>query len=161
MAKDKNFRHLVRIANTDLKGEKGIVPALKDIKGVGMPLAHAICKVTKISTSTRVGELSDADIAKLEDAVKMPLSHGIPTWMFNRKRDPETGEDKHLLGNDLAFVKENDIKLLRRIKCYRGVRHAVGLPSRGQKTRSNFRPNKGKIQKLKAKAAKAKKGGKK
>lgn len=154
----KEMRHLVRIANTDLKGEKPIVPALTRIKGVGMQLAHAVCKATKVDIKKRAGELTDTEIAKLEDAVKMPLAQGIPTWMLNRKRDPETGEDKHLLGNDLAFAQENDIKLLRRIKCYRGVRHAVGLPCRGQKTRSNFRPNKGKIAKLKAKAGAKKKG---
>lgn len=151
MAKDKDFRHLVRIANTDLHGKKTIVPALKDIKGVGMPLAHAICKVTNVHIEKKVGELTDAEIAKLEDAVKMPLSYGIPTWMFNRKRDPETGEDKHILGNDLAFAKENDIKHLRKMKCYRGIRHAVRLPMRGQRTRSNFRPNKGKTQSVKRK----------
>lgn len=157
MAKENDFKHLVRIANTDLHGKKVLVPALKDIKGVGMPLAHAICKVTKIEATKRVGDLTDSEISKLEDAVKMPLTYGIPTWMLNRRRDPETGEDNHLLTNELAYAKEQDIKLLRRIKCYRGVRHAVGLPCRGQRTRSNFRPNKGKVQKVQKKG----KGGRK
>ncbi|MBW3019014.1 30S ribosomal protein S13 [Candidatus Woesearchaeota archaeon] len=166
MAKDENFRHLVRIGASDHKGERPIVPALKDIKGVGMPLAHAICKVTKIPLSKRVGDLSESEVEKIEDVIKTPLSYGIPTWMLNRKRDPETGEDKHLIANELAFAKEQDIKLLRKIKCYRGIRHANRLPCRGQRTRSNFRPNKGKVQSVKRKAAKgaskgAGKGGKK
>jgi small subunit ribosomal protein S13 len=134
-----------------------LVPALKEIKGVGMVLAHAVCRATNINTEKRVGDLTDSEISKLEDAVKMPLTYGIPTWMLNRRRDPETGEDNHLLTNDLAFAKEQDIKLLRRIKCYRGVRHAVGLPCRGQRTKSNFRPLKGKVQK----APKKGKGGRK
>jgi len=153
MAKE-NFRHLVRIGNVDHKGERPIVPALKDVKGVGMPLAHAICKVTKLALSRRVGELTDAEVEKIEDVIKTPLSYGIPTWMLNRKRDPETGEDTHLIGNDLMFAKEQDIKLLRRIKCYRGIRHANRLPCRGQRTKSNFRKNKGKVQSVKRKGGK-------
>ena len=154
MAKDENFRHLVRIGSRDHKGERPIVPALKDIKGVGMPLAHALCKVTKIGLTKHVGELTDAEVQKIEDALKSPTSYGIPTWMLNRKRDPETGEDKHLIANELQFTKEQDIKFLRKIRCYKGARHALGLPCRGQRTRSNFRPNKGKVQSVK-------KGGKK
>jgi small subunit ribosomal protein S13 len=150
----ENFRHLVRIGNFDHKGEKSIVPALKDIKGVGMPLAHAICKTTKLHLTRRVGDLTDVEVEKIEDVIKAPLSYGIPTWMLNRKRDPETGEDKHLIGNELAFAKEQDIKLLRRIKCYRGVRHANRLPCRGQRTRSNFRKNKGKVQSVKRRGGK-------
>jgi len=48
------------------------------------------------------------------------------------------------LVGDLKFTKENDIKLLKKVKSYRGMRHALGLPVRGQRTKSNFRRNKGK-----------------
>ena len=70
---------------------------------------------------------------------------GIPMWMFNRRKDRETGEDVHLLTNELVFSRENDIKRMRRIKNYTGARHSLGLPVRGQRTKSNFRPNKGKV----------------
>jgi len=77
--------------------------------------------------------------------------------MLNRRKDYETGEDKHLLSSDLAFTKDNDIKMLKKIKSYKGMRHAFGLPVRGQRTRSNFRRNKGKVtgvQKKKIKSGK-------
>ena len=60
---------------------------------------------------------------------------------MNRRRDFSTNESKHLIGSDLDLVKEFDIKRLKGIRSYRGLRHALGQPTRGQKTRSNFRTN--------------------
>ena len=60
----------------------------------------------------------------------------------------------HLSSTELQIAKENDIKLLKKIKCYKGIRHIYSLPVRGQSTRSNFRKNKGKA-KLGVKAAPA------
>ncbi len=140
-----DFKHLVRIANTDLKGEKAIVYALKDIRGVGVPLAHAICTSLGIDGLAKIGNISETDMKKLDEAVKAPAKHGIPSWMFNRQKDLDTGEDKHVVTNDLIFNKDNDIKLMKRIKCYKGVRHSWNQPVRGQRTRSNFRANKGKV----------------
>ena len=139
------FKHLVRIANTDLEGKKAVVYALKDINGVGVPLGHAVCYVANIDGLSKIGDLSDAQIQKLEEIVRAPGKFGIPSWLFNRQMDLDTGEHKHLVSNDLIFQRENDLKLLKRIKCYRGVRHMQNAPVRGQRTRSNFRANKGKV----------------
>ena len=139
------FKHLIRIANTDLKGDKAVVYALKNIKGVGVNLAHAVCYVAKIDPVKKVGDLVDSDVKKIDEAIKDPTKNGIPSWMLNRRNDYETGEDIHIVTNDLLFIKDNDIKRLRRIKCYKGVRHSFRLPVRGQRTRSNFRKNKGKV----------------
>ena len=76
---------------------------------------------------------------------------GIPAWLFNRRKDAETGKDKHLLAADLTFQKDNDIKLLQKMKSYRGSRHQAKRPARGQRTRSNFRKNKGKVTGVKKK----------
>jgi len=65
--------------------------------------------------------------------------------MANRRRDLETNENKHLIVADLDYTRENDIKRLRKLKTYKGDRHSKGLPARGQRTRSNFRKNKGKV----------------
>ncbi len=65
--------------------------------------------------------------------------------MLNRRKDVETGEDKHIVTTDINFVNDNDIKVMKMIRCYKGIRHSMGLPVRGQKTRSNFRKNKGKV----------------
>jgi small subunit ribosomal protein S13 len=139
------FKHLIRIANTDLDGKKAVVYALKDIRGVGVPLANAVCVVAKIDGLSKSGNLSDAEAKKLDEVIKDPAKHGIPAWMFNRRHDLDTGIDKHVITNDLIFNKENDIKLMKRIKCYKGVRHSQNAPVRGQRTRSNFRANKGKV----------------
>ena len=139
------FKHLVRIANTDLKGEKAVAYALSNVKGIGISLSRAICKIAGVNPTLKVGDLSDAQIQKLESIVKEPHKQALPKWMLNRRKDMDTGEDMHYVTNELVFQKQNDIKLMRRIKCYVGVRHSMKLPVRGQKTKSNFRPNKGKV----------------
>ncbi len=139
------FRHLVRIANTDLDGKKAIVYAMKNIKGVSIPLANAICMTAKVNGFEKAGNLSETDVKKLDEIVRAPGKFGIPAWMLNRRHDVETGENKHLITNDLIFVKETDIKNMKRIKSYKGVRHSYNAPVRGQRTRSNFRANKGKV----------------
>ncbi len=141
---NKNYKHIVRIANTDLDGSKKISHALNKIKGVSFMLANAVCYVAGVDHDKKTGQLSDSEVSKLDTVLKDPLGNGIPEWMINRRKDMETGKDLHLLGADLRFVKENDIKTMRKIKSYKGTRHAVGLPVRGQKTKSNFRKKKGK-----------------
>lgn len=141
---EKNFKHIIRIANTDLKGEKSILLALQKIPGVGFMFASALCTVAGINPMKKAGELSDNEETELNKVILEPEAHNIPNWMLNRRKDPETGVDHHIIGGDIKFVKENDIGALRKLKCYRGTRHAARLPSRGQRTKSNFRSNKGK-----------------
>lgn len=138
------FRHLVRISSTDIKGDKPLMFGMRKIKGVSYMLANAVCNVTKMDPTTKVGELTDVQIEKIEDAISNPQKYKIPTWMLNRRKDYQTGEDKHLVMGDLKFQKENDLKRLMKIKSNKGYRHAAGLPVRGQKTRSNFRKKRGK-----------------
>jgi len=140
-----NFKHIVRIANVDLSGEKVIGIALKKIKGVGFNLADAACNLASIEKGKKTGDLSDEEIKKLNEIISNPLEKGVPAWMLNRRKDYETGEDKHLLEGTLDFVTDNTIKRLMKIKCYRGVRHSRRLPVRGQRTKANFRRSKGKV----------------
>ncbi len=154
------LKHLVRIANTDLEGNKLIVFALSNIKGVGIPFANAACRIAGISVNKKAGALSEAEVKKLEEVVKNPVKAGFPPWMINRRFDTETGQNKHLLSADLQFTIENDIKTMKKIKCYKGVRHILGQPVRGQRTRSNFRKNKGKVMGVRrSSSAKASSGG--
>ncbi len=139
-----NFRHIVRIANTDLKGEKQARLALRKIKGVGESLSEALCKVAGVDPSQKMGDIDPKFDEVLTRVILEPEANGVPTWMLNRRKDPETGADHHLLGGDIDFTVDNDIKTQRKLKSYRGVRHAVGLPVRGQRTQGNFRRNKGK-----------------
>lgn len=139
------FKHIVRIANTDLKGEKALVIALQRIKGVGYNFAHAICHAAGINCDKKAGEMSDVEEKRLTDVVLHPEKHGIPVWMFNRRKDYETGEDKHLIMGDISYATENDQKRETRMRSYKGVRYPQRLTVRGQRTKSNFRLNKGKV----------------
>jgi small subunit ribosomal protein S13 len=141
------FKHIVRILNTDLEGKKKTIDALRKLHGVSFMYANAVCVISKVDKYKRAGDLSDAEIQLLERTVKNPV--GLPTWMMNRRKDYETGKDMHVLATDLDLTEENDIKRLKKIKAYRGVRHMFGQPSRGQRTKSNFRRNKGKHNKNK------------
>ena len=139
-----NFKHFIRIANTDLDGNKSIQRALTKVKGISFQFSNAICSVLKIDPTDKTGYLPDESVKRIEDLLKDPLKFNLPNWLFNRRKDYETGNDKHILTSDLDFIKDNDIKRMKKIKCYKGMRHAKGLPVRGQKTKSNFRRNKGK-----------------
>ena len=148
----QELKYFVRIANTDLDGNKPIGNALTKIKGIGFMFSYAICHVSNIQYNKKAGYLSEAEALKLDDILKDPLKFGIPVWMLNRKRDPEDNADKHLIGANLTFTEDNDIKMMKKIKSYKGVRHSLGQPVRGQRTKSNFRKNKGKVLGVKKKA---------
>ena len=139
MAQKQELRGIVRIAGTDMKGERKLYVSLQRINGVGPALASALCRISKLDRNMKVGELTDQQIQKLEEIMKNPLKFGIPEWMLNRRRDPETGEDLHIVGPTLKYVQKQDIKKMMEIKSYKGVRHALGLPVRGQRTKSSFR----------------------
>src|SRR3989344_2496043 len=141
----QNIKHLVRVANTDLDGFKPVYHALLRIKGVAVPFANMVCFLAKVDKNIKMGLLPDSEIQKLNDVIANPLKYGAPIWMLNRRKDYDTNEDRHVITGDLIFVIDNDVKRLKKIKAYRGVRHTLGQPTRGQRTRSNFRKNKGKV----------------
>ncbi|ENN95960.1 30S ribosomal protein S13P [Methanocaldococcus villosus KIN24-T80] len=139
MTEQAEFKYLLRISRTDIDGNKKVIMALQDIYGVGEAMARAIIRVTGIDPNKKAGYLTDEEVKKIEDVLSDPAKYGIPSWMFNRRKDYVTGEDKHVIESDLIIVKQEDINRLKRIKCYRGIRHELGLPVRGQRTRSTFR----------------------
>jgi len=139
------LKYLVRIANTDLDGKKQVMYALRKIKGIGFMLSNAICTIAGIDQQAKIGELSDQEIEKLSKTVESIAKQGMPTWLLNRRNDPETGQTYHYLGTDLFLAVDNDIKMMKKMKSYKGVRHSIGQPVRGQRTKSNFRKNKGKV----------------
>lgn len=138
----EKIRGIVRIAGADIKGEKQLFTSLMRIKGVGGYLANAICRIHNFDRNRKVGTLTEQEIKKIEETLKNPLKFGIPNWALNRRKDIDTGEDRHLVGPDLTFTQKQDVKKMIDIKCYKGVRHMFGLPVRGQRTRSSFRKGK-------------------
>jgi len=137
----KNEERMIRILSTDIEGKMGIFTGLTKIKGISWSLSNAICKALKIDKKKKIGSLTDEEENRIVDFIK---NLKVPVFLFNRRSDFETGEDKHLTGSDLELRKEFDIKRLKKIKSYRGYRHGAKLPVRGQRTRGNFRRNKAK-----------------
>ncbi|MCI2429436.1 30S ribosomal protein S13 [Candidatus Acetothermia bacterium] len=112
---------MARIAGVDLPSTKRVEIALTYIYGIGRPRSRAILQQTRIDFNKPVKALTEQEITALRKEI----------------------EAKHQVEGDLRRKIQNDIARLKTIKCYRGVRHTVGLPVRGQKTRSNARSWKG------------------
>src|SRR3989344_1727624 len=91
----ENFRYFVRIANTDLDGNKSIAHALKKIKGVGFMFSNMVCNLTGIDKMIKTGYLNDEQIKKLDDILSNPSKYNVPSWMLNRRKNYEDGKDYH------------------------------------------------------------------
>jgi small subunit ribosomal protein S13 len=136
--KQENEVNLIRILGKDLRGDKGLLCSLQRINGISWAFGNALCKVLKLDTEKKIQEVTPEEIGKIEEFMKNPL---VPSFMKNRQKDFDEGEDKHISASDLRLRKDFDVKRLRKIKAYRGIRHAAGLPVRGQRTKANFRKN--------------------
>ena len=133
------FKHIVRVAGVDVDGSLKAVHGLAMIRGVGLNLARMVLRAAGIDPEMRVGYFTDQQVKKIEEVLSDPLKHGIPAWALNRQRDPQVGADLHLIGADLEFAVKSDIDLMKKIRCWRGLRHAWGLKVRGQRTRTTGR----------------------
>lgn len=133
-----SVRKIVRVGAKDLDGTLAVKKALPGIPGVGFMFANAVSKVCGFGDKM-LGELSEDELQKLKDIIESPDKYGIPSWLYNRRFDPVEGLDKHLISARLELSRKMDINELKKRKCYRGVRHIIGLPVRGQRTRSSFR----------------------
>jgi len=114
-----------RIAGVTIPNEKRIEIALTYIYGIGMAKSQAILKLAKVSPDTRVKNLSDEQANKIRDLV----------------------EKQHKVEGDLRRDVYANIKRLKEILSYRGLRHAKGLPVRGQRTKTNSRTVRGNVRK--------------
>lgn len=132
----KEFASIVRIVQTDIPGDKKVFVGLTYIKGVSWAISNAVCKILKIDSNKRIDNLSKEEIEKITEFLKNPK---LPVFLLNRAKDFETGESLHLIGTNLDMKKEFDIRRLKKIRSYRGLRHALGQPTRGQRTKSHFR----------------------
>jgi len=109
-----------RLAGVDIPEDKKVKISLTYIKGIGDHRAKKVAESSGVNPDDYVYDLTEADVAKLRNAI-----------------------DEYRVEGDLERKVEADIQRLKDISCYRGERHEVGLPVRGQKTQSNARTWKG------------------
>ena len=135
---DPDFNFIVRIANTDIDGDKNVIYGLTSIKGIGIHMANLIMKHTKIDPKIKMGKLSDAQVEELTNALG-EIEEKAPIWMLNHRKDYDTGEDIHLVGPEIELSLRDEINMMKKIRCYRGIRHERNLRVRGQRTKANNR----------------------
>lgn len=137
----KNFREKVffRKLRTQVDGNAKVEYGLTQIRGIGRRLSQAIVKIAEVNPDMRIGAIPEKDLNKLEEIILNPIANGVPAWMVNRKKDLRTGENLHILGNQLEITVKRDVDRMKRIKSYKGVRHHLGLKVRGQRTKSTGR----------------------
>lgn len=129
---------LVRVSGKGIRGDIKAHSAITKISGISWTLANAICKILKIDEKQRLQDISKEELSRIEKFIKNPK---VPGFLKNRQKDLEDGEDKHISGADLKLRKEFDVKRLKKIRSYKGIRHVANLPVRGQRTKANFRRN--------------------
>ncbi len=156
-------KRIVRLAKIDISGERKLRVALTKVKGVGFMFGNALLNVLGLNPDEKLGLLTDAQLKALSDAIEHPEKYNIPHWMYNRRKDVVTGEDKHLVGVEIGLQLREDIKRMQGVKSYKGYRHGAGLKVRGQKTKSHPRKGRalGVTRKKLSPAAAAKEGAKK
>ena len=112
---------MARIAGVELQDKWKIDFALTKIKGIGWSLSETILGSAGIDNSKRVSDLESGDVAKITSQL-----------------------EKYAVEGELLRQVRTNVTRLRNTSSYRGIRHARGLPSRGQRTRSNARTKRGK-----------------
>jgi small subunit ribosomal protein S13 len=135
---DEDFQYIIRIANTDIDGNKTVVMGLAQIKGIGRHMATLIVDATGIDKKIKIGKLTEPQIEKIKNVLE-DIQNIAPGWMLNHRKDNDTGEDIHLISSDVDLRLRDDVNLLKMIRSYRGIRHESGLSVRGQRTRANNR----------------------
>ncbi len=133
-----DFKYIVRLADTDLDGNRPMVYALAGIKGVGLRVAQIVTDALGVPRDEKIGNLSDKQVDEL-GAIIEDLPSQVPPWALNRRKDYWTGEDVQLVGVEVEMRKREDVNRMRMVRSYRGIRHETGQKVRGQRTRNNGR----------------------
>jgi len=133
------YNHQLRIAGADCRGDWLIGHALTQIRGVGYRLASLLVEKAELDPDMRCGFLNEEEIQLIEDVLLNCTAFEIPPWMLNRQKDLVTGENIHIISNDLVDILRLDIEREKKTRSYRGIRHYLGLPVRGQRTKTSGR----------------------
>ena len=113
---------MARISGISIPNEKQIWVALTYVHGIGEKSARDILSAAKVDTTVRVKDLTDDEIGRIQEQINADYT----------------------VEGELQRIVSGNIKRLKEIKSYRGMRHAQNLPSRGQRTKTNARTRRGK-----------------
>ena len=113
---------MARIAGVNIPDDKQVQYSLTYIYGIGLVRAQKILEASKIDPTVRVKDLNDAEETRIRDYIT----------------------ENYTVEGELQRVVRTNVKRLKDIDSYRGLRHAKNLPSRGQRTRTNARTRRGK-----------------
>lgn len=113
---------MARISGVTIPNDKQIGIALTYVYGIGSKSSSDVLKAADVDTTTRVKDLTDAEISRIQDVIN----------------------DKYTVEGELQRIVTANLKRLKDIKAYRGLRHQANLPSRGQQTQTNARTRRGK-----------------
>ena len=138
MSDNSDFKYIIRIANSDVSGEERLANALTSIRGIGPRISNAIVQKLKLNPNKLAGKLDDKNVVDIENAI-MNLNDYVPDWLLNRQKDYDTGEDIHPVSVELKMTHDEDLNRMKKVKSYKGIRHASGHKVRGQRTYSNGR----------------------
>ena len=111
-----------RVVGVDVPGKKRLLIALTYVQGVGRAVSAEVCKKLGLDPESHAEKLTPDEIARLNALL----------------------QEEYVVEGDLRRQRQGDVKRLISINCYRGQRHRIGLPVRGQKTQKNARTRKGK-----------------
>ncbi len=112
---------MARISGVTIPDNKQIQISLTYVYGIGPKFSSDILEAAKIDPTVRVKDLTDTEVSRIQDIIN----------------------DKYIVEGDLQRIVTGNIKRLRDINSYRGLRHKAGLPVRGQRTRTNARTKRG------------------
>jgi small subunit ribosomal protein S13 len=113
---------MARISGVTIPSEKQVGVALTYVYGIGPKTSADILAVAKVESTVRVKDLTDVEIGRIQDVIN----------------------DKYTVEGELQRIVAGNIKRLKDINAYRGLRHKASLPSRGQRTKTNARTRRGK-----------------
>ncbi|HKU18431.1 MAG TPA: 30S ribosomal protein S13 [Candidatus Saccharimonadales bacterium] len=113
---------MARISGVTIPSEKQVWVALTYVYGIGPKTSYTILAAAKVEPTVRVKDLTDAEIARIQEVIN----------------------EKYTVEGELQRVVAGNIKRLKDINSYRGLRHKASLPSRGQRTKTNARTRRGK-----------------